>query len=177
MCNLSKNRRKILILDIIIILCWMGIVFTFSNQIGKTSTNLSSSIASRLVDIIHRNDTELTVKERTRLINKYNYNIRKLAHYSIYLVGGIIIFSFVHSLLDKKVKAAIISILLGFLYACSDELHQFFISGRDATFRDVLIDTAGVITGVAIYLAMIAIVKKIKKKNNIDINDKIKESI
>ena len=176
MCNLNIKKIKILILDIIIILCWMGIVFTFSSQVGKVSTNLSSSIASKLVDIVH-NKENLTSKERTSLVSRYNYYLRKTAHYSIYFVGGVILISFMNSLSDKKTKATILSILLGFLYACSDELHQFFISGRDATFRDVLIDTAGVITGVVIYLAILAIVKKIREKNNIVINNKIKESI
>ena len=42
------------------------------------------------------------------------------------------------------------SILFSFLYACTDELHQIFVPGRSAQFRDVLIDTLGASFGIAI---------------------------
>ena len=37
--------------------------------------------------------------------------------------------------------------MLSFLYACSDEFHQFFIAGRSAQFTDVMIDTCGALIG------------------------------
>ncbi len=160
----NLNKKKQVFLDIIIILCWMGIVFTFSSQIGKTSTNLSGSIASKLVDIVHKNE-ELSSKERTKLINSYNHVIRKLAHYTIYLLGGVAIISFVNSLLDHKWKAILATLLTGFIYASSDEIHQYFVSGRDARFTDVLIDTAGILTGIIIYLIVLAIGNRKRNKN------------
>lgn len=158
------NKKKIFLLDIIIILCWMGIVFTFSAQPGRTSTDLSGTIAEKVVNIVHRND-ELTSKERTALTKKYNGVLRKLAHYTIYLLGGIVIISFINSLTNNKKRIVILTILSGFAYALSDEIHQSFTPGRDPRFTDVLIDTAGVITGVIIYLISLVIAKKIKEKN------------
>jgi VanZ family protein len=35
------------------------------------------------------------------------------------------------------------SLVLTFLYACSDEIHQAFVPGRSCTLGDVLIDTTG----------------------------------
>lgn len=169
---LSLKKKKQIFLDIIIILCWMGIVFTFSSQIGKASTGLSSSIAEKVVEIVHKGE-ELTSKEKTTLIKKYNHVIRKLAHYTIYLIGGIIIITFISSLTDKKWLTVLLTILFGFLYASSDEIHQYFVSGRDARFTDVLIDTAGVITGILLYLIFIKVVNNIKNKKN----KKIKESM
>lgn len=169
----NLNKKKQVFLDIIIILCWMGIVFTFSSQIGKTSTNLSGSIASKLVDIVHKNE-DLTSKERTELIKEYNHVIRKLAHYTIYLIGGVAIISFANSLLDHKWKSVLVTVITGFIYASSDEIHQYFVSGRDARFTDVLIDTAGVITGIIIYLIVLAIGNKMKNNKK---NKEIKECI
>lgn len=163
MWNLKKKKE--IFLDIIIILCWMGIVFTFSSQVGKTSSGLSRTIASKVVDISHK-DGEITAKERTTLINKYNYTIRKMAHYTIYLIGGITIISFIRILTNKKWLASLLTIVIGFIYASSDELHQYFVSGRDARFTDVLIDTAGVITGVVLYLGVIIIINKIRNSKN-----------
>ena len=50
--------------------------------------------------------------------------------------------------------------ITGTLYACTDEFHQLFVEGRSGEIRDVCIDSAGVILGIAIA----AIVKTIKKR-------------
>jgi VanZ family protein len=42
------------------------------------------------------------------------------------------------------------TLLIVFLYACSDEYHQSFVPGRTALFSDVCIDTAGGTIGLFI---------------------------
>ena len=170
----NLNKKKQIILDIIIVLCWMGIVFTFSNQGGNASTNFSKSIVADIVDMIHT-ESDFTAKERAALINKYNHIFRKLAHYSIYLVGGIAIISFMNGLTNKRWKSILFTILIGFTYALSDEFHQSLVSGRDSRFTDVMIDTAGVITGVIVYLVSIDILNKIKEKRRSK-NEQIKDA-
>jgi VanZ family protein len=44
--------------------------------------------------------------------------------------------------------AWLIPLLIGFLYAVSDEIHQYFVPGRAMQARDVLIDTSGVLLGI-----------------------------
>ena len=56
----------------------------------------------------------------------------------------------------------IMSIFLSFLYACTDEIHQFFVPGRSAQFRDILIDTLGASFGVIITHLIIKLFTKIK---------------
>lgn len=51
------------------------------------------------------------------------------------------------------------ALLIGFLYACSDEFHQRFVPGRSGEFRDVVIDTAGVLIGIAIVLILFPALK------------------
>ena len=51
----------------------------------------------------------------------------------------------------------IISVLLCIIYACSDEIHQLFISGRVGSAHDVLIDSLGIITGTYICKKMLKI--------------------
>lgn len=60
-------------------------------------------------------------------------------------------------LLGHPVLAAWIT---GTLYACTDEFHQLFVEGRSGELRDVCIDAAGVILGIAIA----AVVRSIKSK-------------
>ena len=54
-------------------------------------------------------------------------------------------------------------VLLGFLIACMDEGIQYFTPGRDCNSMDVLLDTCGVLFGVAV-LALISHIKDRRKK-------------
>jgi len=66
--------------------------------------------------------------------------LRKLAHVAEYAVLG--------ALLVRALARPELAILLGALYAVSDEIHQHFVPGRHGVWYDVLIDTAGVAAGV-----------------------------
>ena len=68
--------------------------------------------------------------------------LRKLAHFGEYAVLGL--------LLGRALGREPLAALAGAAYAATDELHQHFVPGRRAAFRDVAIDTAGVLVGVAL---------------------------
>ena len=68
--------------------------------------------------------------------------LRKMAHLGEYaLLGG---------LLYRAVQREPAAIVLGSLYAVTDEVHQSFVTGRHGSPVDWLIDTAGVVAGVAL---------------------------
>ena len=56
------------------------------------------------------------------------------------------------------------SIFLSFLYACTDEIHQIFVPGRSAQFRDVLVDTLGASFGATITYLTIKFFAKVKTR-------------
>ena len=64
--------------------------------------------------------------------------------------------------LDPMKYPLAMSILFSFLYACTDELHQIFVPGRSAQFRDILIDTLGASFGATITYLTIKFFAKIK---------------
>ena len=65
----------------------------------------------------------------------------------------------------NSVKYALaMSITLSFLYACTDEIHQIFVPGRSAQFRDILIDTLGASFGATITYLTIKFFAKIKAR-------------
>jgi VanZ family protein len=66
--------------------------------------------------------------------------LRKIAHLSEYAILG--------ALLVRAIQRPAAAILVGGLYAVSDEIHQHFVRGRHAAWYDVLIDTVGVAIGV-----------------------------
>ena len=51
---------------------------------------------------------------------------------------------------EKGVRA--IAMALGICIIVSDEVHQLFVPGRGAQVKDVLIDSAGAIVGICIYV-------------------------
>ncbi len=91
------------------------------------------------------------------LVSTFNFNnpkivsliVRKLAHISEYFVLVLLSINYFKECLKKHIG---ISIIFSILYACSDEFHQLFVSGRGASITDVFIDCIGIIIGMAIYL-------------------------
>jgi len=69
--------------------------------------------------------------------------LRKLAHLSEYAVLG--------ALLQRALSRPWLAVLVGGLYALSDEIHQHFVPGRHAAWYDVVIDTIGVTIGVFLW--------------------------
>lgn len=76
-----------------------------------------------------------------------------------------ILFLLIYYGLHKTIKyqyKLLISLIISILYACCDEFHQLFIPGRSGQFKDVIIDTIGII----IMLLIIYLWKKEKKSNH-----------
>lgn len=149
MKKFDKNVQ-IKILKIILIIIWMITVFIFSAQKGSDSGNTSRNVTITIVKIITGN----SVNENDPLLETIETIIRKLAHYTIYSIGGFLIMNYAYTTDKTKKQKILYSILLGGGYAVTDELHQFFVPERNGNIFDVGIDTAGVITGVLMYLLL-----------------------
>lgn len=147
-------KKKILlrIILLILIFIWMYIVFGFSKHTGETSSSLSSRIAN-----FFTNDENIV-----RIIEPI---IRKIAHLSEYALGGFLIYGFLLTFEISSKKQIIISILLGIIYAITDEVHQLFVPGRSGQVKDVYIDSLGVILGVCVLLFIVKIVQFVKSKS------------
>jgi VanZ family protein len=77
-----------------------------------------------------------------------NFVEKKTAHLIEYAILSILYFrAFIFSGIKRK-KAAILAIIVCFLYGLTDEFHQSFIPGREPTLRDVIIDTLGAGLGI-----------------------------
>jgi VanZ family protein len=66
--------------------------------------------------------------------------LRKCAHVTEYAILGF--------LLLRAIGRELPALVLGILYAASDELHQHFVHGRHASPVDVLIDSVGLLIGI-----------------------------
>lgn len=155
MKNLDKKRLKKR-MYLFLIFIWMISVFAFSGQGGTESSGTSRKVTEFVVQVI----SDKSKEENRECIANLDKIIRKLAHYTIYTIGGIVIYHYANTT-DKGKKTKILgSIAFGACYAITDEIHQYFVPGRSARLFDVGIDTLGVITGVFIYLVIIYSIQK-----------------
>lgn len=77
------------------------------------------------------------------------------------------LFLFISSIQRKKIKLIPITIMLSILYAILDELHQYFVPGRNSSTLDVLLDTTGIAIASMFYFILILSKRKPKTlKNN-----------
>lgn len=58
------------------------------------------------------------------------------------------------------IKISFITVIICFLYALSDEIHQYFVPGRACRVFDVIVDTSGSVFFCLMYLVYNKIFKK-----------------
>lgn len=69
-------------------------------------------------------------------------------------------YAFLAILLLYAIYKKSIVIFIAYLYAISDEIHQYFIPGRTSRFRDTLIDLIGILIGIFIFNNFFPLIKK-----------------
>ncbi len=151
---------KINIIRTIIMILLLGnfyVIFQFSSQNGEKSGSLSEKLAELVMQ-------QLPIEETQQSLKKTESIIRKMAHFSIYTLLGFLLMSFVSTYHLKEDKRIVISLLIGILYAITDEIHQKFVPGRSCQITDVIIDSMGVLLGILLLLMLCEIHKKIKIK-------------
>ena len=161
MKNIKKLKKR-QIIYLILIIIWMIAIFIFSNQPGIQSENTSESVTSKVINIASQ---KINIEQNTKenLIQIIDPIMRKLAHFTIYLIGGFLIMNFANTYKAKEATKIAYSIIVGMIYAGTDELHQNFIAGRSCLITDVYIDTLGIATGVFVFLLIFNIYIKVMK--------------
>ena len=150
-------------LNIALIIIWMLTIFNFSHQNSTESSGLSDKVIVKIAEILSQK--ELSSIDKEHIIKKYKLIVRKTAHFiSYFILGTLIIILFIDLKINIK-KSNLLTLIICFIYACTDEIHQLFISGRSGSFIDVLIDTSGAATAlIIIYLLLLLKRKCIKQK-------------
>lgn len=129
----SKKR----IVRFVLMIFTMAVIFYFSNQPGERSIAVGNTVAQTM-NITPAN--EWVDESHTKLL--LGLNLRKWAHIGLYSLLGLCAAEWALSI----PKAVLIC--LG--YAVLDEVHQYFVPGREAKLSDVLIDFIGFIIAILI---------------------------
>ena len=161
------KKIQIKVVKIILIIIWMITVFRFSNQGGTESSSTSAKVTKVIVDVVVNDKKE---ENKVQIANKIEKVVRKFAHYTIYTIGGVLIMNYAYTTDKTKKQQTFGSLLFGAFYAVTDEVHQYFVPGRSARLFDVGLDTLGVLTGILIYLGVMALIDKLSRKHVDGIN-------
>lgn len=136
----------------ILIVLWMSVIFCLSNQPAIDSTELSDGFISNTIGNVYKIfNKNISSDELNEIKVKYTHPVRKMAHFTIYMILGILITLLVREYNVSFNKCLFISLLVCLLYSISDEVHQLFVSGRSGEIRDVLIDTSGSFIGIFVF--------------------------
>ena len=168
---MMKRKYRVILLAALV-LGWMGVIFAFSSQNGAASSETSGRVVKAVIAVIKPNFDSLAKSEQIRFQDRVTFFVRKGAHFTEYMILGVLLFLFYHEwrpkivLLMEKGKKSLLRLrrvwlaawLTGTLYAASDEFHQMFTGGRSPQVRDVCIDSSGVAVGCLISLAVIVFV-------------------
>lgn len=157
-----KNKLNIkFIISIVLVIVWMSVIFVFSNQGGDNSSQTSGNLIRKIITFFNSSIAYDKLEEIVDILQPFT---RKLAHFTIYTIGGIIIYNLSNYMFKITNRKIIFTVAFGSLYAITDEIHQYFVPGRSCRIFDVFIDSCGVIFGICIYLIIRNIFKNIKTK-------------
>ena len=126
-----------------------ALIFWFSAQKGNESQALSDPLTLQVAQLLRPDLMQMSEPERVDFLNLLSTVIRKNAHFCEFaLLGfnlmGAMRFNF-PGLTNGNCRLRAMGIAVA--YAITDELHQLFVSDRAARALDVLIDSAGSLTG------------------------------
>lgn len=160
--NIRKIRPYQYVFLILSLLC-MVFIYSFSCEDSEKSTDTSGTVTDYVVEYTVSDYNELPPEKQNDIYAKIDHLVRKTAHFTIFAALGFLTSCTAgRRRLFSKGTAAVLGFCV--LYACSDELHQYFVPGRACRPLDVLIDTSGSLTGMLISLLCMALCGKILQK-------------
>lgn len=163
MTKTTKSKWIRMVFSILVIL-WMVVIFLFSAQNAESSSETSSVIVDRIAAILIRDFDNLSEAIRQSRIDTLTHIVRKLAHFSEYAILGLLTFFSLPWDRIKRLPQVLIAYGIGTIYAVTDEFHQTFSDGRSPAVTDVLIDSAGVMTGILVAWLILHLVLSTAKK-------------
>lgn len=158
----NRNYKRLILTALVI--GWCAVIFNFSSQSASESSETSGGFIETFCNFIIPEFGDFTGSQRTEFIESLQFAVRKCAHFTAYSILGFLSW---FALFDFKTKFRYAAAAgFSFLYACSDEIHQYFVPGRSSEIRDILLDTAGAILGTLIALGITKLFLHFRRQKN-----------
>lgn len=145
---MKRQTRTKRILRFIPMIVVMALIFYFSAKPGDESAKQSNFIVEAIARLV---EGAAHYEIPANAVIMMSLIVRKAAHFTEYAILGWAVMFALYFFISHFKASLILPILISVLYAASDEFHQYFVPGRVGTWKDVLIDSCGAITGIVIY--------------------------
>ena len=147
-----RNKKRFIIWSIITVLI-MLIIFFMSAKPAVDSQDQSDFV----LDLLHSIGLAKGVTD-SAVPFFWIISIRKIAHMLEYFALGFAMNIAVYNVREFSNKStAVISMVIAYLYSCTDEIHQVFVPGRAGMIEDTLID----LFGIAVAILLLTIIRGI----------------
>ena len=153
----SGDKRKLAVFTALTLL-WMIVIFLFSAQPSEESYKTSDLVLAfqqKYFDTFFDKLTPIIIRKAAHMAE---FGLLALLYFAVLKSGGDAFFK-----RKTKINHYLISLMGASLYAFTDELHQFFVPGRNATVLDWLFDSLGALTALWIIRILAGLCKKKKK--------------
>ena len=185
-----KKPTRHTALSLVALVLWCAFIFYMSARVASDSDALSLGFAGRFLHLVVPGFSDMSAADQLALAKSINHPVRKLAHFTEYLVLGILAVNALRlhiswSKRNLKSKAVArpaalparnttapsrniltpaLSWAFCILYAASDEFHQLFVPGRAGLITDVCIDSAGALLGILLFLTALHLTSRRAKR-------------
>lgn len=134
------NRRMRKIVKWLLVAIFMLFIFYMSSREGDKSTGDSSAVIN-FIKLYLGIDLDMISNGNASFI------VRKTAHATEYMILFLLIYMAVKEY-ENFERKILLSLIITICYAISDEIHQYFVPGRDMRIFDVMVDSTGALIGV-----------------------------
>ena len=145
---ITKKLKAYRVVSIILLVAVMVTIFCLSAQDSTDSAEVSGSVVSWLYELFK--------------IDLPDGTVRTIAHCCEFAALGFLMINAIRSF--KESFNPVLSVIISFGYAITDEIHQLYVPGRAFQLIDLTVDLLGITLGT---IAFIILVKLIKNKKSL----------
>ena len=122
--------------------------FCMNNELSNTkSKDTINTIVESSVVVTNK---DISKDNLNSIVNDLNKSLRKCMHSFVFFILVILFINAFNNSNIRSYKCYLFSIVLSFIYACFDEFHQLYVTGRTGQLMDIGIDMIGVLFGVLV---------------------------
>lgn len=145
--------NKILLWSLVLLL--MAAIYSLSAQTSAESKALSGKTIRVVANLLVPGFDDLNEGQQAQLVREWQNFVRKAAHMTIYMIlGAVCMLALLQHNIERR-RQVVGALGISAAYAISDEVHQFFVSGRGPLLTDVFIDGVGALIGVLLVIIIL----------------------
>lgn len=158
------QRTRVRILLTVLTAAVMFLIFFFSTEPAERSDETSGVFARKVIAVLHPDYETYPPERQKEVYDSVQFTVRKIAHFTEYTILGLLMRLCLESWFGKRRWLSPVSWGAGALYACTDEMHQLLTDGRCGEWKDILLDSSGVLAGVLIAVLGLHLVRQRKQR-------------